>query len=125
VDFTSSTTGSATVTVTTAYYAQAAGIAGSGKWSLAGGITLMLMSLVLLRNGRELGRAMALSSLTLIVAILPSCGGGGYGGGGGGGGGGGNGTPKGSYTITVNAYTVSSSDASVPDATSTFNLTVN
>jgi len=125
VDFSNSTNASATVAVTTTYYAAAAGIVGSGKWSLASAITFTLMSLVLLRNGREFRRAFTLSSLALIIAIFPSCGGGGYGGGGGGGGGGGNGTPKGSYTITVNAYTVSSSDASVPDATTTFNLTVN
>jgi beta-glucanase (GH16 family) len=125
VDFNNSTTASATVAVTTTYYAAAAGMVGSGKWGLASAMTFTLMSLVLLRNRREFRRAFAFSSLALIIAILPSCGGGGYGGGGGGGGGGGNGTPKGSYTITVNAYTASSSDVAAPDTTSTFNLTVN
>ena len=123
VDFSgTTTTASATVTVTTTYFAQAAGFVGSGRLGFAGGVALMLMSLVLLQNGRALRRAFALTSLALIIAVLPACGGG-YGGGGGGGGG--NGTPKGNYTVTVNAYTVSSSDAAVPDATSTFNLTVN
>ena len=124
VDFTGTTTASATVTVTTTYYAQAAGMLVRGKWSLASGTALALMLFVLLRNGRQIRRGLAVTSLALIIAVLPSCGGG-YGGGGGGGGGGGNGTPKGNYTITVNAYTVSSSDAAAPDATTTFNLTVN
>ena len=129
VDFSGTTTASATVTVTTTYYSAAAGMMGLGKlvpgrWRLASGtaLALALMLLVLLRNGREIRRSIALASLALIIAVLPSCGGG-YGGGGGGGGG--NGTPKGNYTVTVNAYTVSSSDASAPDATTTFNLTVN
>jgi beta-glucanase (GH16 family) len=36
-----------------------------------------------------------------------------------------NGTPPGTYTVTVNAYTVSSSDATKPSATTTFELIVN
>jgi beta-glucanase (GH16 family) len=36
-----------------------------------------------------------------------------------------NGTTAGNYTVTVNAFTVSSSDATKPSATTTFNLTVN
>jgi len=36
-----------------------------------------------------------------------------------------NGTPPGSYTVTVNAYTISSSDATKPSASTTFGLTVN
>jgi beta-glucanase (GH16 family) len=36
-----------------------------------------------------------------------------------------NGTTPGSYTITVNAYTVSSTDAATPASTATVNLTVN
>jgi beta-glucanase (GH16 family) len=130
VDFSNSTSANATVTVTTAYYAASAGMMGLGvlspeTWTLAGAF-LALMVFIFVRSGREIRKALALATLALIIAILPSCGGG-YGGGGSGGGGGGsgNGTPKGSYTITVNAYTVSSSDAAVPDATTTFNLTVN
>ncbi len=126
VDFTSSTTASATVTVSTTLDAAAAGIMLPGKWSLPTAIAMTLMLFVLLRNGRELRRVLALSSLALFIVILPSCGGGGgYGGGGGGGGGGGTGTTPGNYTVTVNAYTVSSSDAASPAVTSTFNLTVN
>ena len=123
VDFSNTTTASATVTVTTTYYAEAAGMLGPGKGSLAGAIALALMALGFLRNGGESTRGLALVNLALIIAILPSCGGG-YGGSGGGGGSG-NGTPSGNYTVTVNAYTVSSSDASAPDATTRFNLTVN
>jgi len=40
-------------------------------------------------------------------------------------GGKGNGTPPGNYTVTVNAYTVSSSDATMPSGSTTVNLTVN
>jgi beta-glucanase (GH16 family) len=36
-----------------------------------------------------------------------------------------NGTTPGSYTVTVDAYTISSSDATQPSATTTFDLTVN
>jgi hypothetical protein len=36
-----------------------------------------------------------------------------------------NGTPPGNYTVTVNAFTVSSSDATVPSGSTTVNLTVN
>jgi hypothetical protein len=35
-----------------------------------------------------------------------------------------NGTTPGNYTVTVNAYTISSSDATKPSANTTFNLTV-
>ncbi len=125
VDFSNSTTASATVAITTTYYAQAADFMGPHKWTSTSCIALALMVFVLLRNGRQIRRGLAFASLALIIAILPSCGGGYGGGGGSGGGGGGNGTPKGSYTVTVNAHTISSSDASAPDATTTFNLTVN
>jgi hypothetical protein len=36
-----------------------------------------------------------------------------------------NGTTPGNYTVTVNAYTVSSTDAATPSASTTINLTVN
>ena len=36
-----------------------------------------------------------------------------------------NGTTPGTYKITVNAYTVSSTDAAQPSASATLNLTVN
>jgi len=93
--------------------------------SLPTAIAMTLMLFALLRNGRELRRVLAISSLALFIAILPSCGGGSGYGGGGGGGGGGTGTTPGNYTVTVNAYTVSSADAASPAVTSTFNLTVN
>jgi beta-glucanase (GH16 family) len=125
VDFSTTGAASTTVTVATTAYAAAAGMMPPGKWTLTSGIALALMVIVLLRNGRQIKRVLAFSSLAVIIAILPSCGGGGYGGGGGGGGGGGTGTPPGTYTVTVNAYTVSSTDAASPAVTSTFNLTVN
>jgi beta-glucanase (GH16 family) len=36
-----------------------------------------------------------------------------------------NGTPPGNYTVTVNAFTISSSDATIPSASTNVNLTVN
>jgi len=36
-----------------------------------------------------------------------------------------NGTPPGNYTVTVNAFTISSSDASIPSGSANVNLTVN
>jgi beta-glucanase (GH16 family) len=124
VDFSTTGTASPTVTVATTADAAAAGMMPPGKWSFTSGMALALMVLVLLRNGRQIKRVLAFSSLALFIVILPSCGGGSSGGGppppppppG---------TTPGNYTVTVNAYTVSSSDASVPDATTTFNLVVN
>jgi hypothetical protein len=60
-----------------------------------------------------------------FIVSMPGCGGGSGSGNGGGGGGGSNGTPPGNYAITVNAYTVSSTDAASPSATANINLTVN
>jgi hypothetical protein len=58
---------------------------------------------------------------------MQACGGGSSSGNGGGGGGGGgsNGTAPGNYTMTVNAYTVSSTDVATPAASTTVNLKVN
>jgi hypothetical protein len=36
-----------------------------------------------------------------------------------------NGTPPGNYTVTVNAFTISSSDATIPSASTNVNLRVN
>jgi hypothetical protein len=68
--------------------------------------------LFLLRNGRQIRKGLIFTSVAFIIAILPSCGGGSSSSGGGGGGGGG--TTPGLYTVTVNAYTVSSTDAATP-----------
>jgi beta-glucanase (GH16 family) len=119
VDF--SSTGAATVSVaaTTTYFASA-GIAGWNWLTVFGGLVLALL---VSRSAR--GRsAIGVACLIVTIALLPSCGGS-YGGSGGGGGGGGNGTPAGNYTITVNAFTISSTDATTPSATTHVGLTVN
>ncbi len=122
VDFTNSGAASPTVTVTTTYYATAAGISGMTRFGLAWGIVLALVFSGLMRNGREIRRGVGLAGVALAIAMLPACGGG-Y-----------NnkttppnrtGTPSGNYQVTVNAFTVSSTDASVPSASTSFNLTVN
>jgi hypothetical protein len=60
----------------------------------------------------------------LALLVHPGCGSGSGGSNGGGGGGGRNGTTPGSYTVTVNAYTVSNTNGS-PDSTANVTLTVN
>jgi beta-glucanase (GH16 family) len=130
VDFSNASSASATVTVTTTYLAKSAGISGAGSWlGISGAIVLAFLASGVKRNpivnGREIRAITGLVSLTFAISVLLACGGG-YGGGGGGGGGGGRtGTPAGNYSITVKAYTVSSTDTAVPSATTTFNLTVN
>jgi hypothetical protein len=127
VDFTSTAAASPTVTVTTTANSSAAGLIGpgasaTGKWIYTSGITLALTILFMLRNGTQIRRGLVLTCVALIIASLPSCGGGSSSSGGGGGGGGG--TTPGPYTVTVNVYTVSSSDAATPAVTTSFNLTV-
>ncbi len=127
VDFTVTGTASPTVTVTTTANGSAAGLIGprtaaAGKWTFTSGIALALTILFMLRNGSQIRRGLTLASVAFIIAILPSCGGGSSSTGGGGGGGGG--TTPGPYMVTVNAYTVSSTDAATPAATTSFNLTV-
>jgi beta-glucanase (GH16 family) len=133
VDFTGSTTSAtATVTATTTTYVKGyaadAGIGGTSglrSWGgLAGGIVMLWLLSRVARNARKLKMGIGLLTIAMVIFLQPACGGS-YGGGGGGGGGGGSGTPPGSYTITVNAYTISSTDAAVPAANTTFPLTVN
>jgi hypothetical protein len=83
---------------------------------------LVVVLLPVRRNGKQL-RLVLLGALVLAVGAWPACGG--SSGGGGEVGGGSNGTTSGSYTVTVNAYSVSSSDAASPSATTNFSLTVN
>ena len=125
VDFTNSSSAAATVTISTTTNASSAGIANLSWLTLIGsGVLLALVSLVRHR-ARKFSFATGLLCVVLAVGAWPACGGGGSGGGGGGGGGGGStGTTPGAYTVTVNAYSVSSSDAATPSATTTFNLTV-
>jgi hypothetical protein len=79
--------------------------------------------LVLLPAGamRKLRRGIAGTGLLCVLMMFPNCGGTS---GGGGGGGGGGGTTPGSYSITVNAYTVSNTSGT-PDSTGNISLKVN
>ncbi|MGA9040390.1 MAG: glycoside hydrolase family 16 protein [Terriglobales bacterium] len=124
VDFSNSAAGSATVSVTTT--ANTAGLIGvqkSFKVASALGGTLVVFGLVLLPAGamRKLRRGIAGTGLLCVLMMFPNCGGTS---GGGGGGGGGGGTTPGSYSITVNAYTVSNTSGT-PDSTGNISLKVN
>jgi beta-glucanase (GH16 family) len=123
VDFTSSTAASPTVTVTTTANAQAAA-ASSSTWigmTAAGMLAFVLIPFH--KTARRVRFGILLAGAILAIGLMPACGGGSSSGGpppppsGG--------TTPGSYTVTVNAYTVSSTDAANPSATTTFNLTVN
>jgi beta-glucanase (GH16 family) len=120
-DFNGFSTVTATITVATTANAAEAGI--SSSWmGIASAIVLVIVLLPVRRTGKQL-RLVLLGALVLAVSAWPACGG--SSGGGGGGGGGSTGTTPGSYTVTVNAYSVSSSDAASPSATTNFSLTVN
>ena len=123
VDFSNSSTSTATVTVTTTANTASAGISSLSWIGIAGAIVLALTLLPIWRHGKRLRLGIMLGLLVLAIGAWPACGG--SSGGGGGGSGGSNGTTPGSYTVTVNAYSVSSSDAANPSATTNFSLTVN
>jgi beta-glucanase (GH16 family) len=123
VDFTNAPHASVTVTVTTTSNSSRAALS-SFHWSgLASALALLMFVPVVKRQRREICFGLGVFGLAFVVG-LPGCGGG-SGSGNGGGGGGSNGTTPGNYTITVNAYTVSSTDAATPAATANINLTVN
>jgi hypothetical protein len=123
-DFSSTSSVTANVTVTTtANIAAAAGIESVSWMGIAGGIALVIALVPVRRHGKQLRLAL-LGALVIAIGAWPACGGG-SGGGGSGAGGGSNGTTPGSYTVTVNAYTISSSDAASPSASANFSLTVN
>ena len=132
VDFTNSTTATATMTVNTTANSVAPPFFSTPK--MRPGVLLLIAALILLMFAaafimRRTGLSgatpnrMALACLVLagIIIIVASCGGG-YSGaptpvpsGG---------TTPGIYTVTVNAYTVSG-NGTIPDATAAINLTVN
>lgn len=122
VDFTNSGTATVTVTVTTT--ANTSSTARSSiRWTgFAGTVALFLF--IPMAKQRRFATRFGLAILCLAFAIgTPACGGSSQtssappppp-----------NGTTPGSYAITVNAYTVSSTDAATPASTGTVNLTVN
>ena len=122
VDFSNATTAAATVTVTTTANTASAGIASLSWLGVVGAIVLALTLMPVTRNGKQLRLGLMLGILIVAIGAWPACGGSS---GSSGGGGGSNGTAPGNYTVTVNAYTISSSDAATPSASATFNLTVN
>jgi beta-glucanase (GH16 family) len=125
VDFSNAASGSATVTVTTTVNAAGAGISVSGTLGILAGLLLALLLLPLRKNAHRVRIGILLTCAILAIGLLPACGGGSASAGSNGGGGGSTGTTPGNYTVTVNAYNLTSSDATNPSATTTFNLTVN
>jgi hypothetical protein len=126
VDFSKSASGSATVNVrTTANMAALVGEPKPGRLilPLLAGV-FALLGLVLAPRRPERGFRRSLSGAFLAMALLLSFGCGGSGSNPGGGGGGSSGTPPGSYSVTVNAFTVSNSGG-VPDSTVSIPVTVN
>jgi hypothetical protein len=123
VDFSNASSATATITVTTTANTASAGISSLSWLGVVGAIVLALTLMPVTRNGKQLRLGLMLGILVLAVGAWPACGG--SGGNAGGGGGGSNGTAPGNYTVTVNAYTISSLDAATPSASTTFNLTVN
>jgi len=122
VDFSSSATGTATVSVTTT--ANSAGLLGIPKSdfkvasALAGIFAIFGLVLIPAGSIRGLRQSVAGTSLLFVLMISPNCGGTSSGGGGGGG------TAPGDYNITVNAYTVSNTSGN-PDSTAKVSLKVN
>jgi beta-glucanase (GH16 family) len=123
VDFTTASIAAATVTVTTTANTAAAGTASVSWIGIAGGIVLVLSLLPIWKHGKQLRLSLLVGVLVLAIGAWRACGG--SSGGANNNGGASNGTAPGSYMVTVNAYTVSSSDAPSPSASTNFNLTVN
>ena len=109
VDFSSSSSATATVTVATAA-ASTAALWDLGPRAAGPAGTIVALGLVLgcvgIRGvGARLRLGLALAGLLVAAAAVPACGGGG--------GRGASGTPPGSYTLTVTAYTVSGHTSTV------------
>jgi len=123
VDFTSSGAASPTVTVTTTANTSSSVFARL-KW--AAGLAIFAVAFVLLPPYKRMSRfrtRVGLVCVLMALGLWVACGGGGSSSSTSSGGSS-NGTTPGSYTVTVNAYTVSSTDAATPSASTTINLTV-
>ena len=126
VDFSSASSGNAIVTVATTANAPSAAVSFVSWIEMSGEMGFVLLVIGLRKQTTQIRLTASLASAILAIGLLPACGAGySAAGNGGGGGGSSNGTTPGSYTITVNAYNLSSSDAATPSAATTFNLTVN
>jgi beta-glucanase (GH16 family) len=122
VDFNQSLTSTATVAIATTANAVQAALFGR-LWSGTIGLGVLVVLMISLGTRRTRLRAgSGLGFVILAVVLTPSCGGGSSGGGGGGSGGGG--TTPGTYTITVNAFTLSNPGGAA-DAITSIALTVN
>ena len=119
-DFSSTSSATATVTVTTTANTAAAGTSSASWMGTWAGIIFVFILFPVRQHGKQM-RIALLGALVVAISAWPACGGSS---GGGGGGGVSNGTAPGNYTVTVNAYSVSSSDAAHPSARVTVNLTV-
>ncbi len=128
VDFRSTTTAQVTVHITTTANTAALSAPAFSAWAtmlgLAAFILLPSASKRTARWARRFRLGAGVLGLLLVTAAFPSCGGGSSSGGGGGGGGGSNGTPLGTYSVTVSAYTVSNTTGTA-DAMVNVSLTVN
>jgi beta-glucanase (GH16 family) len=120
VDFTNTGAASVTVTFTSARNASAA--LSPLDWKVLAATGLFALILLPVRKNARIRQGMLIVIAVLAISLMPACGGGN---GGGGTGGGPNGTPTGNYTMTINAFTVSSSDATMPSAMTSINVTVN
>ncbi len=110
VDFSTAASAKAMVSVTTT-----ANMSAKANLALGlGGLGLGLLGLAIAPRRRLTTTPLFAAGLLLSLCWIPSCGGSGAAASGGGGGNS-NGTPPGSYTLTVNAYTVSNA-GSAPDA---------
>ena len=124
VDFSSASSASATVNVSTT--TNTAGRAAVGRtqgsiWPVAGVLTIGLVFLTLIPRRKY---SPALSGTLVAISLLVGCGGSANTQTSGGGGTTSNGTPPGNYAITVNAYTVSNTTGTA-DAVLNIPLTVN
>jgi hypothetical protein len=119
-DFSSTSSATATVTVMTTGNTAAAGIAAVSWMSIAGGIVLVIVLLPAGCHAKQI-RFVLVGALVVAISAWPASG---RGSGSAAAEGGSNGTAAGNYTVTVNAYSVSSADVASPSATTIFCLAV-
>lgn len=122
VDFSNASNASATITVSTTANTQLSAMTRTGTGFVALAILVLGLPLGKWRKTQLQSRA-RVAAMSFALGLAPACGN--KSSGAAPGGGGGNGTPPGNYRVTVNTYSVTSSDASIPSASTSFGLTVN